>query len=349
MNHWLEAARSSLNAYKPGMEKLPGVGTPLPPSALPTDPDHHGLPLHNTITDYEEKRHTSVIMINSLDRDQQVYPLPTQMRLKLPRVYKNVERIDIVQIKFFCGLYAISAANKNNTLLLQVGATSYPIVVADGTYTLQQLMTALAVALNAAGSARTFSVSYGQTTGRITVTATGGSFALLFLTGLPLYAQAQDIYSEWGLGWNLGFGGPPLDLSGAASYTGGWWPRLSEDYIYLQMNEFEHMNEVDHTSLENTAKAQDSTGQVSHYFGKLLLNHFGCWAQTFVEAPKTFKPVLGRLERLQFLWTNRHGVALAGPDAATCDWHMTVRITEIVEAPSAISTLRLGSNSVADK
>ena len=78
---------------------------------------------------------------------------------------------------------------------------------------------------------------------------------------------------------------------------------------------------------------------MAHYFGKLLLNNFGCWAQTFVEAPKTFKPVLGRLERLNFTWTDRHGLVLDGPDAASCDWHMALRITEIVEVPTADSSL----------
>jgi hypothetical protein len=80
---------------------------------------------------------------------------------------------------------------------------------------------------------------------------------------------------------------------------------------------------------------------VGHYFGKLLLNNFGCWSQTFIEAPKRFRPVLGRLERLNLDWVDRHGQPLGGTDAASCDWHMTVRITEIVEGPSATSSLAM--------
>lgn len=86
---------------------------------------------------------------------------------------------------------------------------------------------------------------------------------------------------------------------------------------------------------------QDSTGQVGHYFGKLLLNNFGGWAQTFIEAPHMFTPVLGRLDRLNITWSDRHGNALTASDigAGSCEWHMTLRITEIVEVPMTNSSL----------
>jgi len=347
MSQWIEATREALSRqYTTNQTMLPAMGTALPPSQLPGEEEEHGQDLHNTVLNFVEKRYTSVVMVNSLDRDQQIYPLPTQARLKLPRVYKNVERIDIVQIKFFCGLYEISTANKNSYMLVNdisggpldlSGA--HLVTIPNGTYTLQQLITALAAVLNTtASSPNSYTVSYSPTTGRLTIAGTR-PFTIFFKSGLPVFNQ--NLYSEWGLGWNLGWGGQPTDLSGSNTYTTDHWFRLNQDYIYLQLNETEHMNEIDHTSLENTAVVQDSTGQVAHYFGKLLLNNFGCWAQTFVEAPKTFKPVLGRLERLDFLWTNRLGQVLAGPDAASCDWHMALRITEVVEVASATSSLGL--------
>lgn len=289
----------------------------------------------NTHLEFEREARTHVIMLDSLDRDQHVYPSPTQVRLKLPRVYKNVERIDIVQVKFFCGLYAVSEARRNNAMWVSDVSGVREVKLSDGTYTLNQL-TASVAALLSAGSPIVYTVGYNTVTGRITVSATG-QFSLLFKSKLAIYNQG--LYSEWGLGWILGWGGQPTDLSGAASYTADHFPRLLDDYIYLQLNEAEHMNEVDHTDVEVTSLTQDSTGQVAHYFGKLLLNHFGCWAQTFIEAPKTFKPVVGRLERLNLTWTDRHGAVLAGADANSCDWHMTVRITEIVEVPTATSSL----------
>ena len=185
-------------------------------------------------------------------------------------------------------------------------------------------------------------MTYSCTTGRITIAYTS-AFSLLFENNARAGATI-----EWGLGWILGFGGAPLNLTGKSSYTAPFFPRLFTDYIYLRMNETEHMNTIDHTSLENTAYAQESTGQVAHYFGKLLLAPFGCYAQTFIESPKIFKPVLGRLERLNFDWTDRHGQVLAGVDAAACDWHMALRITEIHESPEPTSSLAIGRDGDSD-
>jgi len=327
LTQWQAAARNSVPAQRSSMPAFGDMVTPTP------EPNETVNGMFNTKLTFEEKQQTHIVMVNSLDRDQSVYPLPTQMRVKLPRVYKNVERIDILQVKFFCALYAISAARGNNYILLASGAVA---TIPDGTYLLSQLMLALQAALTAAGVAGC-TVTFNPVRGRMTIAATA-NFGLSFSSGIRAVIN-RSAYSEWGLGWNLGWGGQATNLAGASSYTADHFPRLSEDYIYLLMNETEHMNAIDHTDVEKTRKTQDSTGQVSHYFGKLLLNYFGCWAQTFIEAPKTFKPVLGRLDRLDFTWADRHGNPLIGLDAASCDWHMALRITEIVEVPTADSTL----------
>jgi hypothetical protein len=294
--------------------------------------DQTALGVHNTVFEYEESRVVHTVMVDSLDRDQVAYPLPTSMRLKLPRVYRNVERIDIVQIKFLNGIYAISPTRGNATLPVE-GTT---VTIPAGTYTPTQLCIALQAALSTVRP--TFSVSYNSITGRITI-ADPAPFTLPFRSTLPSLQQSAT--SGWGLGWVLGFGGAPADLTGAASYTASTFPRPYDDYIFLRLNQTELMNTVDHTALENIAVSQDGTGQVGDYFGKLLLSPFGCWAQTFIESPKCFRPILGRLDRLAFDWVDRHGAAIAGPDAASCDWHMTLRITEITEGQRSTSSLAM--------
>lgn len=288
------------------------------------------LGIFNTAMKFERVRQTHVLMLDSLDRDQQVWPLPTQLRLRLPRVYKNVERIDIVQLKLINGLYGFTEARGNTTLWIsEGGAAAIQVTIPDGTYTICSLCATLTASLNAA-STLTYTVSYSPTTGRVSVAATG-AFTLLFKSRI---APGQETaYSGWGLGWNLGFGGAPQDISGNS--TASCLPRLFDDYVFLRLNDSEQMNSIDHTELEVGTLTQSSTGQVDHYFGKLLLNSFGCWSQTFVEAPRLFQPVLGRLERLSVDWLDRWGRVLTGPDAASCDWHMTVRIVELIERPAA--------------
>ncbi len=299
----------------------------------------HILGHRNTQFRYAERRQTAVLMMDSLDRDFQAFPLPTSLTLHLPRRYRNVERLDIVQLRFFNGLYPFSAARGNTTLY--IGTTL--VTIPDGNYTVAQLIVALNTALSAP-VATGVTASFNAAIGKITLSA-GAPFALNFLTGLPPTQAAAN--SGWGLGWNLGFGGPAANYTGAAAYTAAYVPRIYDEYIYLQLNVPEHMNMVDHTSPENVAISQESTGQTAHYFGKLLLNNFGCWCQTFVEMPKIFRPVLGRLDRLTVTWVDRYGQPFPVPappldsGAASCDWHMAVRIVEIAEGPTATSALTM--------
>lgn len=291
------------------------------------------LGLRNTQFRYAERRQTAVLMMDSLDRDFQAFPLPTSLVLHLPRRYRNVERLDIVQLRFFNGLYPFSFARGNTTLY--IGSTL--VKIPDGNYTVAQLIAALNTALTAAGTGVT--ASFDANKGLITLSS-GVPFALNFLTGLlPTQASAN---SGWGLGWNLGFGGPAANYPLATSHTATCLPRVYDEYIYLQLNVPDHMNMVDHTSPENTSISQESTGQTAHYFGKLLLNNFGCWCQTFVEMPKVFRPVLGRLDRLTVTWLDRYGQPFTvASGAASCDWHMTVRVVEIAEGPTATSALTM--------
>ena len=326
MDQWREHALSWIN----GPGRTPVVEGPGSLSSSPVN----GISHQNTTLQITEQRITHMLMVDSLDRDQRIYPLPTQFKLRLPRTYRNVTRIDIVQVKMLSGFYNITAAKGNNTITISHTNEPLTFTIPDGTYSLQQLLTTLQEQFDLASPS--YSIDYTCTTGRITISA-AVPFTLPF---------TSSTVSDWGLGWNLGFGGPAatvtaIDCSGGAVYcaTATCFPRLTTDYIYLRLNEPEFMNTVDHTDLEDTAVSQDPTGQIAHYFGKLLLNDFGCYAQTFIESPKAFAPVLGRLDRLSFTWVDRYGNPLVGPDALSCDWNMALRIVEIQDRADASSTL----------
>ena len=332
----LDQWRSQALSWIDGPGRAPvGEGPGLPPVS--------GIGLQNTALQITEQRVTHTLMVDSLDRDQRIYPLPTNFKLRLPRTYRNVARIDIVQIKMLSGFYALTEAMSNTYLpIYDMSGNLIPAfnetepTVPDGTYSIQQLIDTVNLPAG-------FELSYSCTTGRITITGPV-PFQLLPPTYTPVPPSA------WGLGWNLGFGGPAapviaVEIPGGPDFDPVWravascFPRLTTDYIYLRLNETEFMNSVDHTDVEDTAVSQDPTGQISHYFAKLLLNDFGCYAQTMIESPKVFAPVLGRLDRLSFTWVDRKGRPLVGPDAASCDWHMTLRIVEIQDRASAASTL----------
>jgi hypothetical protein len=290
-----------------------------------------------TVLEFEEKRHLQILTIDSLHRDQRAFPSPLSFRIRLPRVYKNISRIDIVQVKLLSGLYFLNSVKKNTTFTYyDISENRISVTIPDGAYNPSLLAATLTNAVSLITSTP-LKFAYNAASGRFVITCKT-PFRLPFLTEIA-DSSKKNAYSDWGLGWNLGFGGQPADIRSATSHTASYMPRLNTDYIYLRLNDTENMNTIDNTDLEDLSMSQDTTGQTGHYFGKLLLNEFGGYAQTFMESPKIFQPVLSRLDRLSFDWVDRYGNPFNGPDALSCDWHMTVRIVEVKEAPKDSSTL----------
>ena len=56
---------------------------------------------------------TSIVMLNSRDRDRNVYPTPANLTLRLPRVYHNITSMQIVQMKLLSS-FLYFRADKNN-------------------------------------------------------------------------------------------------------------------------------------------------------------------------------------------------------------------------------------------
>lgn len=68
-------------------------GTWDPTTVIETNEDHVYL-------DPPKTTKTSLICIKSINRDKNVYPSPYRFQLKLPRVYKNVTKFQLVQLSF---------------------------------------------------------------------------------------------------------------------------------------------------------------------------------------------------------------------------------------------------------
>jgi hypothetical protein len=104
---------------------------------------------------------TSIIMVDSRDRDKQVYPQPTGLTLRLPRVYKNVTNFQIVQMKLLSAFYYFRTTKANTDIsILELGRQNqlngYGDLVAaviknyirQGTYDINGLLTELMTQLN---------------------------------------------------------------------------------------------------------------------------------------------------------------------------------------------------------
>ena len=73
----------------------------------------------------------TVIMLQSRDRDKSVFPQPTDCKLFLPRIYKNIKGFSIVQLNFTSALYYFRS-NKYN-LEIEIQEQGRPIYLADST------------------------------------------------------------------------------------------------------------------------------------------------------------------------------------------------------------------------
>jgi len=59
---------------------------------------------------------TSIINLDSKDRDKRTYPQPTALQLRLPRVYRNIINFQVVQIKLLSSFYYFRRTKNNITI-----------------------------------------------------------------------------------------------------------------------------------------------------------------------------------------------------------------------------------------
>jgi hypothetical protein len=133
---------------------------------------------------------------------------------------------------------------------------------------------------------------------------------------------------EYGLGYNLGFA--KIDTPYATIQRATSFFKILDDYIYLQLNREFNMNGLDVSQQENFAQTLDTTAQSQLYNSKLLLNSFGNYATTFVQAPIQFNPIIGKLDKLSFSWYDITGTIVNNLE---CEWSGAVQIVERVDIP----------------
>lgn len=118
------------------------------------------LPYTGTTFDMNTGTQTSILIINSRDRDRNVYPQPTFFTLRVPRIYKNITSFQILQLKLLSSFFYFRPEKENTDItILENGRTipdQYGTLVANkiksfirtGTYDITSLLTELQTQLN---------------------------------------------------------------------------------------------------------------------------------------------------------------------------------------------------------
>lgn len=189
--------------------------------------DHPLIPREQT---YSINR--KLITVHSEDRDINKWPNANHFELQLPQTYTNVETIALVEYSFPTYYYTFSNDNQNTkiTFMATIDGKTNPIVVtiAPGFYSPTQLATEMQNQLNLAVRALSvtlaaydnFRVFYDEVRQRLLFGNKTDPFMFIYSTpesydDAPCVYGAQtpspsatirwNQYTNWGLGYNLGF------------------------------------------------------------------------------------------------------------------------------------------------
>lgn len=146
------------------------------------------------------------ILVDSRDRDFSAFPTPSQYKIRLPRSYYNVKSARMVSAEIPRSFYTFSAALGNTSFDMVLPTGTVTVTIPDGNYTFTSMKTTLESAL-ASSTGLTWTVLFSATTNRVTMFN-------VELVDFSLVCPAQDIPTDWGLLYYLGF---DADTSPASS------------------------------------------------------------------------------------------------------------------------------------
>jgi hypothetical protein len=101
----------------------------------------------------------SLILLNSRDRDFNVYPQPTNLVLRLPRVYRNIVNLQFSQLRLLCSFYYFRADKANIKFFISekdrvlpnrilTDPEGFPTTISPGSYDINSLIAQLNLQLN---------------------------------------------------------------------------------------------------------------------------------------------------------------------------------------------------------
>lgn len=200
-------------------------------------------------------------------RDRTPLQTPANYSVTLPKTYENIYSVTLRSAEIPKTWYEFSAAAGNTSMVVTVSATPTTITIPDGNYTGSTLASALQTALVAAYSGGSFTVTYSDVTGKITITKASGNFTLSFADQV----QSQSVCGStvvvpptsrwWGLGYFLGFN--KIDYTSSGSVLTSAFAVQTTAFSYLLM-ELDFINKADETAIDGKM-----SGRVDGAFAKI--------------------------------------------------------------------------------
>ena len=142
--------------------QFPRIGYPIVNDPPPTFKNMYITPDVSGATPMESSSQSvsNVIMIDSRNRDRTAFPQPTNLTVRLPRIYKNITAFSISQIKLLSAFYYFRASKQNTTISIHeigrqlpgpLGTLIDQIItntLRQGTYDINSLLSEITTQLN---------------------------------------------------------------------------------------------------------------------------------------------------------------------------------------------------------
>lgn len=178
------------------------------------------------------------LLIDSRDRDREAYPHPNAYRLTLPKTYKNVVSVRLLNLYIPTSFYVFSAALGNTTLDISVGTSGFQtITINDGNYRPDSLVKEVRAMVLQTFPDNTFDVWYDPATLKFHITCLED---LDVVVDVPMTAEGGP--DDRSLAFLLGFRGTETSQGGTLSAsavinTNPW------TYVVLDIDELRTIDE----------------------------------------------------------------------------------------------------------
>ena len=197
------------------------------------------------------KELTTILEINSRDRNILSYPKSSEFRIRLYRPLKDIVKIQIAGGTIPGCLYNINTGW--NVFTFQEGTNQWEVTIPPGRYLYESLCTTLAGLLNGlVGKLNTYAVNIHGTTGRMEIQRLTGvtAYSVLFLTGITIdfYDQNNTLVKINTPAKLFGFGRANYSNTGDFLYAPNVVDLnflLNRCYLYLNPDNTQNLNTVE--------------------------------------------------------------------------------------------------------
>lgn len=179
------------------------------------------------------------VLVDSRDRDFELYPHAHWYRLRLPRSYKQVTGARLLSADIPTSFFVFSASHGNTTIRVGVGGVFQDVTLPDGNYDTDTLPPELNTALRTAFAGKTFSVEVDPRTMQLVIECLEGDVMSVDTRGIT-----KDAPTDWGLPYYLGFAKGQLTTDGTAVVQSTGVVNLNPfTYILLDIEELGTVDE----------------------------------------------------------------------------------------------------------